>query len=107
VNIPYSRVKHDLAGILRQEGYLESVEKVGEPPKMMLRITLEFKGKIPVITDVKRRSKPGLRVYVGRRSIPWVIGGMGVAVLSTSAGLMTGREAKKRGLGGELLCEIW
>jgi small subunit ribosomal protein S8 len=107
VNIPYSRVKYDLAGILRKEGCLESVEKVGEPPKIMLRITLGFRGKIPVITDLKRRSKPGLRVYVGRRSIPLVLGGMGIAVLSTSAGLMTGKEAKKRGLGGELLCEIW
>ncbi len=107
VEIPYSRMKFELAGILKREGYVVDVENVGIGVKKSIRITLRYQGKTPVLTDVKRKSKPGLRVYVGKKEIPTVIGGMGVSILSTPQGLMTGKEAKKRGIGGELLCEVW
>jgi small subunit ribosomal protein S8 len=107
VELPYSRMKFDVAVILKQEGYLESVEKMGADTKKTLKIALRYANREPVLTDVKRKSKPGLRVYVGKKFIPKVVGGMGIAILSTPQGVMTGKEAQKRGVGGELLCEIW
>ena len=107
VTLPYSRMKQEVAEIMKNAGYLNDVAREGEAPKFMLKLTLRYKGRQPVVSDLKRKSKPGLRVYVNRHSIPKVVGGMGVAIISTSQGVMTGMEAKKRGLGGELLCEIW
>jgi small subunit ribosomal protein S8 len=107
VEIPYSRLKFDVAKIMQEEGYLDSVDKSGEFPRQQLKIALSYQGKSAVLTDVKRKSKPGLRIYVGKSMIPQVIGGMGIAILSTPRGIMTGKEAKKQGIGGELLCEIW
>jgi small subunit ribosomal protein S8 len=107
ISLPYSKMKHALCKILVDEGYIKTVEQTGEVPKTVLEIGLRYKGDSPVITDLKRKSKPGLRVYVGKHAIPTVIGGMGIAVLSTPQGIITGKEAKKRGIGGELLCEIW
>lgn len=107
VELPHSRVKEELAKVLLGEGYIGSFEKVGTQPKFMLRIDLKYADGSSVITDLKRVSKPGLRVYVDRHAIPSVVGGMGVAIISTPQGIMTGKEAKKRGIGGELLCEIW
>lgn len=107
VTLPYSRVKEQLAQIMKEAGYLSDVTKEGEAPKFLLTVKLRYKGRQPVISDLKRKSKPGLRVYVSKNTIPVVVGGMGVAIVSTSQGIMTGKEAKKRGLGGELLCEIW
>jgi small subunit ribosomal protein S8 len=107
ITLPYSQLKHNVANIMQKEGYLVKVEKTGESPKHNLKIELKYHGNDPVLTDVKRKSKPGLRVYVGKDMIPHVIGGMGIAILSTPQGIMTGTEAKKRGVGGELLCEIW
>jgi small subunit ribosomal protein S8 len=104
--VPHSKLKQQLAQILVQEGYLSSVEKNTEE-KPSLMITLKYQNKHPVITDLKRKSKPGLRLYVAKDSIPRVLGGMGISILSTSAGIMTGTDAKKRGIGGELLCVIW
>ncbi|OGG05004.1 30S ribosomal protein S8 [Candidatus Gottesmanbacteria bacterium RBG_16_52_11] len=107
VVLPHSKLRQRVAEVIRQEGFLESVEKTGTDPKSQLVITLRYNGKEPVITDIKRKSKPGLRVYVNKRSIPRVLSGLGVAIVSTPKGIMTGREAKKLGVGGELVCELW
>lgn len=107
VVLPYSRMKESVAKILCDTGYLKFVESVGDIPKKGLKLTLMYTNKIPAMTDIKRKSKPGLRVYVGRNAIPTVVSGMGVAILSTPAGVMTGMEAKKRNIGGELLCIVW
>jgi len=103
VELPYSKLKKALGDILLREGYVTSVAKIGEDPKAQLRIGINASA----ITDVKRVSKPGLRRYVNKSNIPTVVGGMGIAILSTPAGLMTGKEARKAGTGGELLCKIW
>ncbi len=107
LELPYSKLKKALGEILVREGYITSVEKVGQDPKAMLKITMQYKDGVSVITDLKRVSKPGLRWYVNKSNIPTVVGGMGIAILSTPAGLMTGKEARKAGTGGELLCKIW
>lgn len=107
VVLPYSGVKMALAQTLLKEGYITRVEKSGEAPKFQLRMTLAYHDDTPVVTNVKRKSKPGMRVYIGKHEIPMVVGGMGIAILSTPKGIMTGKEAKKLGIGGELLCEIW
>lgn len=107
VTLPYSRLKHSVATIMVKEGYLVSADKSGERPNESLTLGIRYVGKKPVVTDLKRKSKPGLRIYVGRKEIPAVVGGMGIAIISTSKGIMTGKDAKKMGLGGELLCEIW
>ncbi len=107
VELPYSRMKGEVAEVLRREGYLSMVEKIGDAPKLQLRVILAYDQKTPVLTDVRRRSKPGFRRYVGKGDIPTILGGMGLVILSTSQGILTGREAKKRGIGGEFLCEVW
>lgn len=107
VVLPYSGVKMALAQTLLKEGYITAVEKTGESPKFQLRMTLAYQNDTPVVTNVKRKSKPGMRVYIGKHQIPMVVGGMGIAILSTPQGIMTGKEAKKLGIGGELLCEVW
>ena len=107
VVLPYSKEKERIGKILEKEGYVESVEKIGELPKLRLRIILRYTDGIHVIDGVKRMSKPGIRLYVDKHSIPSVMGDVGIAILSTSKGVMTGKEAKKEGIGGELLCEIW
>src|SRR3990167_1887456 len=83
VELPSSRMKHALAKILKDEGYIQSVETVGNSPKIMLKIVLLYEDKTPAITGVRRVSKPGLRWYVGKRDIPLVVGGMGTSILST------------------------
>ncbi len=107
VELPYSRMKMAVATILQSEGYVASVEKIGIDPKAKLKIALRYEGGSSVISDLKRKSKPGLRVYIGKDAIPAVVGGMGIAILSTPQGILTGKEARKRGVGGELLCEVW
>ena len=107
IRLPYSRLKHAVADILAREGYVGRVSKSGEAVKLFLEVEIKYQDGTPTITDVKRMSKPGLRQYVKSQKIPTVVGGMGVAILSTPQGIMTGKEAKKRGLGGELLCTIW
>ncbi|HTY86929.1 MAG TPA: 30S ribosomal protein S8 [Candidatus Acidoferrum sp.] len=106
VEMPHSRIKEDLANILKLEGYVAEVAVEGKPFKK-LRIRLKYQGKKSVIEGLRRISKPGLRHYVGATKIPRVRGGLGVAVLSTPEGVMTGSEARKKNLGGELLCYIW
>lgn len=105
--VPYSRLKHLVSDILSHEGYVGRVAKAGEATKPSLTVEIKYQDGHPVITNVKRMSKPGLRQYVKSQKIPTVVGGMGIAILSTPAGIMTGKDAKKRRLGGELLCTIW
>jgi small subunit ribosomal protein S8 len=107
VALPHSKLKEKVAAILVKEGYVKSLETTGEIPKRMLVLTLKYQNKRSVITDVKRKSKPGLRRYIPKTAIPTVLGGVGIAIISTSSGIMTGQEAKKQGNGGELICEIW
>ena len=107
IELPYSKLKKALGDILTREGYVASAEKIGDDPKAMLKIKIQYEDGTSVITDVKRISKPGLRWYVNKSNIPTVVGGMGIAILSTPAGLMTGKEARTKGTGGELLCKIW
>lgn len=108
VQIPHSRLKEEIARILAREGWLEQIETAktaGAFPMLVIRLKYGDDGK-PVIRQLRRVSKPGRRAYVKRNEIPNVLSGYGIAVLSTSAGLMTNREARKRHLGGEVLCEI-
>ena len=110
VLVPASKTKRSLARMLQREGFIASIDiEDGEEKKQpMMKIGLRYyEDDSPVITGLKRVSKPGLRVYVGRREIPRYFGGLGVSFLSTSAGVMTGREAWRRGIGGELLFYVW
>jgi small subunit ribosomal protein S8 len=107
VVLPFSKEKERIGKILEKEGYVNTVEKVGELPYANLRIVLRYVDGVHVIDGVKRMSKPGIRLYVDKNSIPAVMGNIGISILSTSKGVMTGKEAKKQGVGGELLCEIW
>jgi small subunit ribosomal protein S8 len=106
VAIPHSRMKESLANILKSEGYVAEVAIEGKLPKT-IKLRLKYEGKKSVIEGLKRVSKPGLRNYVGSTEIPRVRGGLGVAVVSTSEGVMTGQDARKKNIGGELLCYVW
>ena len=108
LEVPYSSLKERLAKLLVQEGYLKKVEILGQKPtEKKLKIELEYKGKRGAISDLRRVSKPGRRIYITVKKIPYVQGGRGMAVISTPKGLMSGQEARKKNLGGEFLCEIW
>jgi small subunit ribosomal protein S8 len=106
VDIPHSKVKESIAGLLKQEGYIADYAVDGKPART-LKLRLKYQGKKNVIEGLRRVSTPGLRRYVGSTEIPRVRGGLGVALLSTSEGLMTGSQARKKNLGGEVLCFIW
>lgn len=107
VEFPYSKVKESIAKALVDEGYLATVKTAGTKPKQTLMAEISYRGSQPVLEDIKRKSKPGLRVYVKKGDIRQVLGGLGSAIISTPQGVMSGKEAKKRGLGGELICEVW
>ena len=107
VIIPASNMKIAIARILKDEGYIAGYTVVKEGPQASITITLRYVDKRPVMTQLKRVSKPGLRVYTRRESIPRVRGGLGTAIISTPSGLMTGRQAYQQGLGGEVVCYIW
>ena len=103
-----SRMNEALARILEAEGYIEGFSREGEGPVQGLRIRLKYgRGRERTITGLRRVSRPGRRVYAGRRGLPRVMGGLGIAVLSTSQGVMTDRQAARRGLGGEVLAYVW
>ena len=106
VELPHSRMKESVAKILKSEGYVGDVAVEGNAVKK-LKIRLKYQGKKNVIEGLKRVSRPGLRRYVGSTEIPRVLSGMGVSIVSTPEGVMTGEQAKKKNLGGELLCYIW
>jgi small subunit ribosomal protein S8 len=108
VVMPTSKLKVEIAKLLEAEGYINGWAEEGEGKDRSLVIRLKYdRSRRQVISGLRRVSKPGRRVYVDRTSIPKVLGGMGVAVVSTSQGLLTGQEARRRGVGGELLCEVW
>ncbi|MCL2678788.1 MAG: 30S ribosomal protein S8 [Dehalococcoidia bacterium] len=108
VSIPVSRIKLSIAKILKQEGYIGGYELTGTGVDRQIKIALKYQERNkPMITGLKRMSKPGLRLYVQRNEIPRVYGGMGIAILSTSKGVVPSYQAWKQGLGGELLCYVW
>jgi small subunit ribosomal protein S8 len=108
VEMPSSKMKVEIARILKEEGYLANFKVVEEKGKKTLRVFLRYTpDRRSVITDLKRVSRPGSRRYTGKTGIRPVVGGMGIAILSTPRGLMTGQAARKEGVGGELLCEVW
>lgn len=108
VEIPASKVKKAIADIFKTEGYIKDCEFIDDGKQGIIRLYLKYgSNKEKVITGLKRISKPGLRVYAGKDEIPRVLGGLGTAVISTSKGIMTDKDARKQGLGGEVMCYIW
>jgi len=111
--MPASKVKVEIAKILKEEGYLETYEVAdGErPSQKVLRLRIKYLGerreRHPVITGLERISRPGRRIYTKKQDIPWVLSGLGVAILSTPKGIMTGARARQLGVGGEILCKVW
>jgi small subunit ribosomal protein S8 len=111
--MPFSKVKGEIAKIVKEEGYLENFEVAdGEiPSQKVLRVKIKYFGerreRKPVITGIERVSRPGRRIYTKKQDIPWVLSGIGVAILSTPKGIMTGQRARQLGVGGEILCKIW
>ncbi len=108
VEIPASKMKIEIARILKEEGYIEDYEVIETYPQNRIKIVLKYdENKRPVIRGVKRVSKPGRRIYKGYKDLPKVLDGLGIAIISTSQGIMTDFEARKRKIGGEVICEIW
>jgi small subunit ribosomal protein S8 len=111
VTMPHSKAKEAVAEVLQAEGYIEGFKVLPEHPQSVLRIDLKYVGdrrtRRSVITKIERVSKPGRRVYVGKDEIPWVLQGIGVAILTTSQGVMTGQNARRLGIGGEVLCKVY
>jgi small subunit ribosomal protein S8 len=113
VSLPNSKLKLAIAQILKQEGYIEDfiAQPDGELPQGTLRLSLKYVGtrreRRPVISGIERVSTPGRRVYARRKDIPWVLSGMGISILSTPKGVMTGSRARQLGVGGEVLCKVW
>lgn len=107
VEIPSSKVKIELAKIFKEEGYIQDCEFIEAGKQGTIRVYLKYNGKENVITGLKRISKPGLRIYAQKEDIPKVLGGLGIAVLSTSQGIMTDRKARQAGVGGEVICYVW
>ena len=108
LTLPSSRVKREIARILVEEGFVESFSTTQDGIQEMIALQLKYvEGRTPVVSGLKRISKPGLRVYARKTEIPRVLGGLGLAILSTSHGIMTGQQARKLNLGGEVLCYVW
>jgi small subunit ribosomal protein S8 len=108
VVMPASNIKKAVADLLVQEGYVKSAEVIEAEPHPQLRVNLKYdEERKPVITKLERVSKPGRRIYKGKDEIPWVLSGVGIAILSTSKGVVTDRQARRMGVGGEVLCYIW
>jgi small subunit ribosomal protein S8 len=108
VDVPASRAKQAIAKILQDEGFIESFERIAEGPQGKIRIQLRYgPEKEKIITGLRRISRPGLRVYTGKTEIPRVLGGLGLVIISTPQGIMSGKRAKKQGVGGEVLAYVW
>jgi small subunit ribosomal protein S8 len=112
VDVPKSKLKLEIARILKAEGYIEDYQVVEDaPPAASIRITLKYYGarreRKPVITNIERVSKPGRRIYSARTDMPRVMSGMGIAIVTTPRGVMTAQEARRQGVGGEILCYVW
>ena len=108
VDVPVSRLKNEIARILREEGYIMNYKLTEEGPKKFIRLYLKYTiTSLPVISRIERVSRPGCRVYVGSKEIPRILGGLGINILTTPKGVMTGTAARQEGVGGEVLCQIW
>jgi small subunit ribosomal protein S8 len=108
VLVPSSKTKVAIAQILLEEGFIQGYEVTNERPQPNLRVWLKYdKKRQPIVTGLRRVSRPGRRVYKGKRELPWVLSGLGIAIVSTPKGVMTGREARRLGVGGEVLCYVW
>lgn len=108
VDVPASNVKNAIARILEEEGYVKEVQTIDDGKQGVIRLYLKYtESKKPVISGIKRISKPGLRVYASKDELPKVLGGLGVAIISTSNGIMTDKKARKLGIGGEVMAYIW
>ncbi len=107
VEVPVSNVKLEIARILKDEGFIEDYEVTGEGAQKTMTLTLKYKNKERVITGLKRISKPGLRVYSKAEELPTVLNGLGIAIISTSKGIMTDKEARNNSLGGEVIAYVW
>ena len=107
VDIPVSKLKTEVARLLRDNHYIADYKLLDDGQHGVLRLYLKYHNESPVIRELRRVSTPGLRVYSGSRDVPRVLGGMGIAILSTNQGLMTDREARQRRVGGEVLCQVW
>jgi len=107
--VPATRMTRNIARVLKDEGFITDFEEAGDGVKRNIVLSLKYKGKNrqPIITALRRVSKPGLRVYSNRKELPRVLGGIGIAIISTSSGIMTDREARRQGVGGEVLCYVW
>ena len=108
VDVPALRLKNEIARILREEGYILNFKLTEEGSKRYIRLYLKYTpANLPVISRIERVSRPGCRVYVGTKDIPRILGGLGINILTTPKGVMTGNTARKEGVGGEVLCQIW
>lgn len=108
VDVPHSKLKMEIARILKDEGYILNYKLAEEDSKKLVRIYLKYTpGNVPVISRIERVSRPGCRVYVGWKDVPRVLGGLGVNILTTPKGVMTGRVARQENVGGEILCQLW
>lgn len=108
VDIPASRMKIEIAKILKEEGFIKSYKIIKDKRQGLIRINLKYTPNgVSVISDLKRISKPGRRIYVGKDEIPHVMGGLGIAILTTSQGVMTDKECRQKGVGGEVICYVW
>lgn len=108
LDVPASKLKLEIARILKEEGYIANFKATEEDGRKVLRIYLKYgNDSAAAISNLQRISRPGCRVYVGRNDIPRVLGGLGINILTTPRGVMTGRQARKEGVGGEILCEVW
>lgn len=111
VSMPHSKTKEAIAKVMKDEGYIDDYKVLPEKPQAVLQISLKYTGDRrnyrSIITGLDRVSKPGRRIYVGKSDIPWVLSGMGTAIVTTSKGVMTGQQARRLGVGGEVLCKVW
>jgi small subunit ribosomal protein S8 len=108
VLVPSSKTKLAIAQILLEEGYIQGYEVTDERPQPNIRVWLKYdERRRPIMTDLKRVSRPGRRVYKGKQALPWVFSGLGIAIVSTPKGVMTDQEARRLGVGGEILCYVW
>lgn len=107
VLVPFAKMKMSLANILVKEGYILAADKIGSEAKPQIKLTLKYINKEAVLQNLKRISKPGRRIYMKRKSLPYVLNNLGIAIVSTSQGLMTNKEARQKKLGGEIICEIY
>jgi small subunit ribosomal protein S8 len=108
VLVPSSKIKLAIAQILLEEGFIQGYEVTNERPQANIRLWLKYDDRRrPLVTGLKRVSRPGRRVYKGKQELPWVLSGLGIAIVSTPKGVMTDREARRQGVGGEVLCYVW